>query len=56
MHQSPGVLPADGTVMLDTDERTRLEAGEIYLEIMTRDYPFGAARAPVALPNRSAGR
>ncbi len=47
----PSVSPAQGTLTLDTDERQRLESGEFYLELMTRNYPFGTGRKQV-LPVR----
>ena len=47
----PSVAPAQGMLTLDTDERQRLESGEFYLELMTRNYPFGTGRKQV-LPVR----
>ena len=47
----PSVSPAQGTLTLDTDERQRLESGEFYLELMTRNYPFGTGKKQV-LPVR----
>ena len=47
----PRVLPAQGTLTLSTDERKRLESGEFYLDLMTRDHPFGIGREQV-LPVR----
>jgi len=47
----PSVSPAQGTLTLDTDERQRLESGEFYLELMTRNHPFGTGRKQV-LPVR----
>ena len=43
----PGLSPSSGGLVLDGDMRSRLEAGELYLELMTRAAPFGAARAQV---------
>ena len=48
----PGLSPDAGTLMLDLEERERLEAGALYLEIMTRDHPFGAARGQLVVPGR----
>jgi amidase len=48
----PGLSPDAGTLMLDSEERERLEAGALYLEIMTRDHPFGAARGQLVVPGR----
>ena len=47
----PSVLPAQGTLTLSADERKRLESGEFYLDLMTRDHPFGIGREQV-LPVR----
>ncbi|HIL89878.1 MAG TPA: amidase [Gemmatimonadetes bacterium] len=47
----PSVAPAQGMLTLDTDERQRLESGEFYLELMTRNYPFGTGKKQV-LPVR----
>jgi Asp-tRNA(Asn)/Glu-tRNA(Gln) amidotransferase A subunit family amidase len=43
----PGVGVTTGTLALDGAMRTRLEDGELWLELMTRAEPFGAARAQV---------
>jgi hypothetical protein len=48
----PGLSPDAGTLMLDSEEREQLEAGALYLEIMTRDHPFGAARGQLVVPGR----
>ncbi|MBU00119.1 MAG: hypothetical protein CME14_02245, partial [Gemmatimonadetes bacterium] len=47
----PSVSPAQGMLTLDTDEREQLESGEFYLELMTRNHPFGTGRKQV-LPVR----
>ena len=47
----PSISSAQGTLTLDTDERERLESGEFYLELMTRNHPFGTGKNQV-LPVR----
>ena len=47
----PSISSAQGTLTLDTDERERLESGEFYLELMTRNRPFGTGKNQV-LPVR----
>ena len=47
----PSISPAQGMLTLDTDERERLESGELYLELMTRNHPFGTGKKQV-LPVR----
>ena len=46
----PSLSPDNGTITLDPAERAKLDAGELYLEIMTRGHPFGAARGQVVVP------
>ncbi|MBM4184383.1 MAG: amidase [Gemmatimonadetes bacterium] len=46
----PALVPSLGAVALTGDMRTRLERGELSLEMMTRAAPLGAARARVVLP------
>jgi hypothetical protein len=48
----PGTARATGRLVLNGPMRGRLERGELWLELMTRTEPFGAARAQVALPGR----
>lgn len=43
----PSISPDQGMFTLDTDERERLESGEFYLELMTRNHPFGTGREQV---------
>lgn len=43
----PGVGATAGTLRLDGAMRARLEGRELWLELMTRSEPFGAARAQV---------
>ena len=43
----PGESRRTGTLTLGAVLRERLDAGEVSLEVFTRDYPFGAARAMV---------
>ena len=47
----PSLSPSKGILTLDVNERERLESGEFYLEVMTRNHPFGAVRAQL-LPIR----
>jgi len=46
----PGVAQLSGTIVLSRDMRARLDTGDLLLEALTRDYPFGAARATLRLP------
>jgi Asp-tRNA(Asn)/Glu-tRNA(Gln) amidotransferase A subunit family amidase len=48
----PGVMADRGTLGVDRELRTRLEAGELRLVLVTRDDPFGTVGGPVriALP------
>ena len=43
----PGVAEAAGTLELSAAEREALLAGELYLQLYTRDHPAGAARGQV---------
>jgi len=45
----PGALDAMGSITLDPTMRTRLERGELWLELVTREAPRGAARVRVVL-------
>ena len=46
----PGVLRAQGTELLTPNLRTWLEAGELTLEVFTREHPFGSARVVLEPP------
>ena len=46
----PEVTEAASTLTLSPTNRTRLEAGELYLDVFTGEHPFGAARARLELP------
>jgi Asp-tRNA(Asn)/Glu-tRNA(Gln) amidotransferase A subunit family amidase len=46
----PGVTTPQGTIRLTPANRSRLERGELYLDVFTRGHPFGAARASLELP------
>ncbi len=46
----PEVTEAASTLTLSPSNRARLEAGELYLDVFTREHPFGAARARLELP------
>ena len=46
----PGESRRTGTLTLGAGLRERLDAGEVGLEVFTRGYPFGAARAMVRFP------
>ncbi len=46
----PEVTTPRGTLTLTPANRSRLERGELYLDVFTRDRPFGAARASLRLP------
>jgi Asp-tRNA(Asn)/Glu-tRNA(Gln) amidotransferase A subunit family amidase len=48
----PDAARATGMIALTGPMRGRLERGELWLELMTRTEPFGAARARVVLPAR----
>ena len=48
----PGVTADRGTLALDERMRARLERGALYLELSTRDSPFGTARSQVLLGAR----
>jgi hypothetical protein len=48
----PGVTADRGTLALDEQMRARLERGALYLELSTRDAPFGTARSQVLLGPR----
>ena len=45
-----GVSQRSGTLVLSAGLRARLDAGEVIIEVFTRDHPFGAARATVRSP------
>ncbi len=45
----PGQTTHAGRLALNTTMRGRLEAGELYVQLVTRGRPFGAARARVVL-------
>jgi hypothetical protein len=45
----PGVTAPNGMLTLTPANRSRLEEGELYLNVFTRDHPFGAARARLEL-------
>ena len=46
----PEVTETVSTLTLSPTNRARLEAGELYLDVFTREHPFGAARARLELP------
>jgi Asp-tRNA(Asn)/Glu-tRNA(Gln) amidotransferase A subunit family amidase len=46
----PGTLRAQGTELLTPNLRAWLEAGALSLEVFTRAYPFGSARAVLEVP------
>jgi len=46
----PGMARVRATVDLRNGLRERVEAGEVVLEVFTRDHPFGAARARLRFP------
>jgi Asp-tRNA(Asn)/Glu-tRNA(Gln) amidotransferase A subunit family amidase len=48
----PGVTRAVGDLVLNGTMRGRLERGELWLEIMTRTFPFGGSRFGITLPTR----
>jgi Asp-tRNA(Asn)/Glu-tRNA(Gln) amidotransferase A subunit family amidase len=48
----PGVTAKTGTLSLTGALRRRLEAGELWLELVTRAEPFGAARERISPPPR----
>ena len=43
--------PDEGMFTLDMDERERLASGKFYLELMTRNHPYGTGREQI-LPVR----
>ena len=43
----PEVVESTGAVVLDHDARRYFEAGELWLELFTREHPFGAGRGRV---------
>jgi Asp-tRNA(Asn)/Glu-tRNA(Gln) amidotransferase A subunit family amidase len=45
----PEVVAGQGTVTLSAAMRTRLEAGELYLELVSEGQPLQVARAPIVL-------
>lgn len=46
---APGAATERGVLALDPEARERLEGGELWLELATREAPFGAARSAVRL-------
>ena len=46
----PGVLERRGGFVMDAELIAALERGLLRLEVFTRQHPFGAARAVLALP------
>jgi hypothetical protein len=48
----PGVLSSSGQIVLSGAMRAQLEAGRLYLELVTRGQPVATARAPVVLQGR----
>jgi Asp-tRNA(Asn)/Glu-tRNA(Gln) amidotransferase A subunit family amidase len=47
----PGATFGSGVFTLDAALRSRLERGELHLDLFTREHPFGAARAVLRLPD-----
>jgi hypothetical protein len=47
----PGSAAARGTLDLSGTDREALLKGDLYLEVYTQDYPRGAARRQLLLPN-----
>ena len=45
-----GVSQRRGTLVLSAGLRERLDAGDVIIEVFTRDHPFGAARATLRPP------
>lgn len=45
----PGRAAAAGTIELSNQERQALLAGELYLQLYTREHPAGAARGPLRI-------
>ena len=48
----PGVAQVGGDLVLNGAMRGRFERGELWLEIMTRTYPFGGSRFEISPPMR----
>ena len=48
----PEVVDGSGVIALNQSLRRRLLAGELYLELFTRDHPTSAARARIEVPRR----
>jgi Asp-tRNA(Asn)/Glu-tRNA(Gln) amidotransferase A subunit family amidase len=46
----PGALRANTSLRLTAGLREKLDAGEVVVEVFTRDAPFGAARAALTFP------
>ncbi len=45
----PEVVSGTGTLRLNATMRSRLEAGELYLQLVTQGQPLQIARAPLVL-------
>jgi Asp-tRNA(Asn)/Glu-tRNA(Gln) amidotransferase A subunit family amidase len=45
-----GTVMSSETLYLGGRDRARLVAGELYVEVFTREFPQGAGRAPIVLP------
>jgi Asp-tRNA(Asn)/Glu-tRNA(Gln) amidotransferase A subunit family amidase len=50
---APGELSGSGVLDVHAVLRERLEAGHLFLDVFTRQHPFGAGRARIRLPDRS---
>ena len=46
----PGAASGSGVFSLDAALQSRLERGELQLDVFTRDHPLGAAGATIRLP------
>jgi hypothetical protein len=46
----PGALRANTSLRITAGLREKLDAGEVVVEVFTRDAPFGAARAVLTFP------